>query len=286
MWENFDITKIANWNLENYEKYINIFFDWILSFWPKVLWAIFVLWIWFKIVNMINRALNKIMDKANLDPMLETFISSLVVILLKVLVVISAAGIVWVETTSFVAMLAAAWLAIGMSLSWTLQNFAGWVMILLLKPYKIWDFIEAAGFSWTVNKIQIFNTVLITPDKKTIIIPNSDISNKSITNFSAEPIRRVDLVIWVSYSDDIDLVKETLKEIALSEPRILEDETITITMANLWESSVDFNFRFFVKSSDFWPTRWDILEKIKKTFDEKWISFPFPHREVYINNKK
>lgn len=285
MWENFDITKITNWSLENYEKYADIIIEWILSFWPKVLGAIFVLWIWFKIVNMINRWLTKIMSKANLDPMLETFISSLVVILLKVLVVISSAWIVWVETTSFVAMLAAAWLAIGMSLSWTLQNFAGWVMILLLKPYKIWDFIEAAWFSWTVDKIQIFNTILITPDKKTIIIPNSDISNKSITNFSSEPIRRVDLVIWVSYSDDIDLVKETLKEIALSEPRILENETITIAMSNLWDSSVDFNFRFFVKSGDFWPTRWDILEKIKKTFDEKWISFPFPHREVYINNK-
>lgn len=285
MWENFDITKITNWSLENYEKYADIIIEWILSFWPKVLGAIFVLWIWFKIVNMINRWLTKIMSKANLDPMLETFISSLVVILLKVLIVISSAWIVWVETTSFVAMLAAAWLAIGMSLSWTLQNFAGWVMILLLKPYKIWDFIEAAWFSWTVDKIQIFNTILITPDKKTIIIPNSDISNKSITNFSSEPIRRVDLVIWVSYSDDIDLVKETLKEIALSEPRILENETITIAMSNLWDSSVDFNFRFFVKSGDFWPTRWDILEKIKKTFDEKWISFPFPHREVYINNK-
>lgn len=285
MWENFDITKITNWSLENYEKYADIIIEWILSFWPKVLGAIFVLWIWFKIVNMANRALNKVMDKANLDPMLESFISSLLVILLKVLIVISAAWIVWVETTSFIAMLAAAWLAIGMALSWTLQNFAWWVMILLLKPYKIWDFIDTAWFAGTVDKIQIFNTILITLDKKTIIIPNSDIINKSITNFSSEPVRRVDLVIWVSYSDDIDLVKETLKEIALSEPRILENETINITMANLWDSSVDFNFRFFVNSSDYWPTRWDILEKIKKTFDEKGISFPFPHREVYINNK-
>lgn len=269
----------------DYQKYIDLAIEWTISYGPKILWALLVLWIGFKIVKMIDRALVKIMDRAELDPMLESFISSLVIIILKVLVIISAAWIVWVQTTSFVAMLAAAWLAIGMALSWTLQNFAGWVMILFLKPYSIWDYIEAAWYSWTVKEIHIFNTVLVTPDKKVIIIPNSDLSNSSMTNYSVEPIRRLDLQVWVSYSDDIDLVKSTLDEIAKSDERVIVKDWITIALNELWDNAVIFNFRVFCKSWDYWGLRWDLLEDIKKTFDKKGISFPFPQRDVYVYNK-
>ena len=253
---------------------------------PKILWALLVLWIGFKIVNMINRGVHKIMEKNSWDPMLESFLSSLISILLKVMVIISAAGIIWVQTSSFVAMLAAAGLAIGMALSGTLQNFAGWVMILMFKPYKIWDYIEAGGYSGSVSQIHIFNTILLTPDKKTIIIPNSDISNSAMTNYSSEPVRRLDMQVWISYSDDIDLAKNTLLELAKADSRVMQDKDITIVVDSLWDSAVIINFRFFLKSSDYWPTKWEMTEKIKKTFDKKGLNFPFPQRDVHTYQAK
>lgn len=253
---------------------------------PKILWALLVLWIGFKIVNMINRGVHKIMEKNSWDPMLESFLSSLISILLKVMVIISAAGIIWVQTSSFVAMLAAAGLAIGMALSGTLQNFAGWVMILMFKPYKIWDYIEAGWYSGSVSQIHIFNTILLTPDKKTIIIPNSDISNSAMTNYSSEPVRRLDMQVWISYSDDIDLAKNTLLELAKADSRVMQDKDITIVVDSLWDSAVIINFRFFLKSSDYWPTKWEMTEKIKKTFDKKGLNFPFPQRDVHTYQAK
>lgn len=253
---------------------------------PKILWALLVLWIGFKIVNMINRGVHKIMDKNHWDPMLESFLSSLISILLKVMVIISAAGIIWVQTSSFVAMLAAAGLAIGMALSGTLQNFAGWVMILMFKPYKIWDYIEAGGYSGSVSQIHIFNTILLTPDKKTIIIPNSDISNSAMTNYSSEPVRRLDMQVGISYSDDIDLAKDTLLELAKADSRVMQDKDITIVVDSLWDSAVIINFRFFLKSSDYWATKWEMTEKIKKTFDKKGLNFPFPQRDIHTYQAK
>jgi small conductance mechanosensitive channel len=179
-------------------------------------------------------------------------------------------------------MLAAAGLAIGMALSGTLQNFAGWVMILAFKPYKIGDFIEAGWHSGSVKEIHIFNTILLSGDRKQIIIPNSDISNASMINYSTEKRRRVDLQVWVSYTDDLDLVKTTLKEISESEKRIIQKEGITIAVAELWDNAVIFNYRFFVKSADYWGVRGDILETVKKIFDKKGISFPFPQRDVHL----
>lgn len=277
-------------NIDNLNtEQLNILFEKITAYWieiiPKFIWALLVLWIGFKIVNMINKWVHKIMEANDWDPMLESFLSSLISILLKVMVIISAAGIVWVQTTSFVAMIAAAGLAIGMALSGTLQNFAGWVMILLFKPYKIWDFIDAGWYSWTVSQIHIFNTILLTGDKKTIIIPNSDISNASMINYSTQKQRRLDLQVWISYSDDIDLAKQTLLELAQKEKRIDHNQTITIVVDSLWDNAVIINFRFFVNSWDYWAVRWEMLENIKKTFDKKWLNFPFPQREVHIYNK-
>ena len=278
-------------NLENVDMaQVQILADKFLEYWvsvvPNIIWAILVLWIGLKIVNMINRMVDKIMLKHDWDPMLESFITNLIAIVLKVVVIISAAGMIGVQTSSFIAMLAAAGLAIGMALSGTLQNFAWWVMILMFKPYKIGDYIEAGWHAWSVKEIHIFNTILLSWDKKTIIIPNSDISNASMVNYSTQPKRRIDLQVWVSYSDDIDLVKETLKEISESEERVLLDEWVTIGLAELWDNAVIFNFRVFVKASDYWPVRYDILENIKKTFDKKGISFPFPQRDVHLFQEK
>lgn len=286
MTENLNIDSIASSTITNSEKYINILIDFSANFWPKLIGAILVLWIGFKVVNLINKAMWKLMDTADWDPMLETFIQSLTSIIIKILVFISAAWVLWVETSSFVALLAATGLAIGMALSGTLQNFAGWVMVLILKPFKTGDFIEAGWFAWVVKEIHIFNTILLSGDKKTIIIPNSQISNSSMINYSSQPKRRIDLQIWIGYSDDIDLTKETLKEIAKSEKRIVKKEWITIAIAELWDNAVIFNYRFFVKSADYWDVRWDILETVKKTFDKKSISFPFPQRDVHLYKQK
>ena len=277
---------INNIDYSNPSIYINYLVDFLVKFGPKLIWALVVLWIWFKIINIINKAVDKVMDKANWDPMLESFLSSLISITLKILVFIIAAWVLWVQTTSLIAILTAAWFAVGMALSWTLQNFAWGVMILILKPFKLWDYVELSWKGWSITEIWIFNTTLTTPDKKRIIIPNSDISNWTIINYSSEAKRRVDLQVWIWYWDDIKLTKETLENIAKSEKRIIYDDWVTIAIAELWDNAVIFNFRFFVKSEDYWPVRWDILEEIKITFDKKWISFPFPQRDVHIYNEK
>jgi small conductance mechanosensitive channel len=218
--------------------------------------------------------------------MLRSFVISLSNILLKIMVIIAAAGILWVQTSSFVAMLAAAWFAIGMALSGTLQNFAWWVIILLLKPFRIGHYVEIWGYAWTIKEISIFNTVLITPDKKRVIIPNSDIANWSMINYSAEPKRRIDLVIWVAYSSNTDIVKKTLLEIAQKNEKVLQDETIVVWITEFADSSVNFNFRFYVESANYLDVKYEILEAVKKTFDKKKISFPFPQRDVHLYNEK
>lgn len=265
---------------------MGFFVDWLSDFWPKLIGALLILWIWFKVVNLLDKWMEKLMEKAEWDPMLESFISSLVAMILKVLVIISAAWVVWVQTSSFVAMLAAAWLAIGMALSGTLQNFAGWVMILLFKPYKLWDFIDAGWHAWTVKEIHIFNTIVLTPDRKRIIIPNSNISNNSMTNFSAESKRRVDHIIGIDYGDDIDKARKVLLEIAEKEERIIQKDWITVVVWELWDNSVNLYFRFFVKSKDYFNTKCAILEEVKKTFDKKGLNFPYPQRDVHLYNEK
>ena len=279
-------TQVTNMMWIDFYKYSDIVIEWILSYTPKFIGALFVLWIGFKIINIIEKWIGKVMDKQKLSPMLKSFVTSLSSILLKVMVIIAAAWMMWVQTSSFIAMLAAAWFAIGMALSWTLQNFAWGVMILLLKPFRIWHYVEIWGYSWSVKEIWIFNTTLLTPDKKRVIIPNTDIANGSMINYSSEPKRRVDFVIGVSYDDDIDKVKETLLKIAQKDKRIIQNMEITIWLSELWDNSVNFVFRFFVKSSDYWTTKFDILETVKKTFDKKGISFPFPQRDVHMYNEK
>ena len=279
-------TQVTNIMWIDFYKYTDVVVEWVLSYTPKFIGALFVLWIGFKIINIVEKWIGKMMDKQKLSPMLKSFVTSLSSMLLKVMVIIAAAWMMWVQTSSFIAMLAAAWFAIGMALSWTLQNFAWGVMILLLKPFRIWHYVEIWGYAWSIKEIWIFNTTLLTPDKKRIIIPNSDIANWSMINYSAEPKRRVDFIIWVSYDDDIDNVKKTLLIIAQKDKRILQNLDITIWLIELWDNSVNFAFRFFVKSSDYWTTKFDILETVKKTFDKKGISFPFPQRDVHLYNEK
>lgn len=268
------------------EKYYDLIITWVMAYTPKILGALAVLWIWFKIINKIWEVVLKIMSKQKIDEMLKSFLTSLMTWILKILVIIASAGMLGVQTSSFIAMLAAAGLAIGMALSGTLQNFAGWVMILLFKPFKAGHWVEVWGHAGTITKIEIFNTIMLTWDRKTIIIPNSEVTNSSMVNYSNESKRRIDLEVGISYTDSIDLAKETLAEIAKNDKKVLQKEEVTIWVKELWDNAVILVFRPFVKSQDYWPTYFRLNESIKKTFDKKGLNFPFPQRDVHMYNQK
>jgi len=269
--------------LENYYQTLT---SGVIDYIPKIIGAIVIIWIWFKLVNILATWVEKLLTRQKIAPMLRSFTISFSNMILKVMVLLAATWVLWVQTSSLVAMLAAAGFAIGMALSWTLQNFAGWVMILLLKPFRIGHYVEAGGHAGTVREIGIFNTTLTTTDEKKVFIPNSDISNSATINYSASSTRRVDMVIWISYDDDIDVAKKLLQTIADKDERIIKDKAVTIWVIELWDNSVNLAFRFFVKNPDYWPVWFDTLETVKKTFDKKGVNFPFPQRDVHLYNEK
>jgi len=272
--------------LETISFVINIYVLILLRYGTIVI--IFFIGVYFglKIIKNGIKLLKKILNKQRLDKTLTKFLMSIVESVLKVLLFLSLVQYVGIPTTSFVAIFGAASLAIGMALSGTLQNFAGGAMLLAFRPFKVGDYVELAGHSGTVEEIQIFNTVLNTPDNKKIIIPNAECSNSSMVNYSATGKRRVDLTIGVGYGDDIDKVKDVLKKILKEENRIIDLDDALIAVSNLGDNSVDFTVRMWVKAGDYWGVYFHTLETIKKTFDKEGISFPFPQRDVHIYNEK
>lgn len=256
----------------------------LTTYGPKIVLAIVTLMIGLWIVKLIGKLINKALMKSNVDVSLQRFLSSLVTVLLKIMVLISVISMLGVETTSFVALIGAAGLAVGLALQGSLANFAGGVLILLFKPFKVGDFIEAQGYAGSVFAIQIFNTILKTPDNKRIIIPNGSLSNGSITNFSAEPTRRVDMAFGISYDDDIKKAKSILKDIVEADERILKDPAPVIVLKELADSSVNFAVRTWCNAPDYWNIFFDMQEKVKLEFDSKGISIPFPQRDVHLYN--
>ena len=271
---------------EKYMPSVENLVPYLTDWGSKIFFALLTVYIGFKVVWYLQKAFKKLMDLREYDPMVESFLSSLVGGLLKIMIFISAAWVLWVKTDSFIAMLAAAGFAIGMALSGTLQNFASWLIIVMFKPFKIGDYIDVAGQAWTVSGIQIFNTIMLTTDKKTIVMPNSQITGSSLVNYSEQANRRVDMEIWIGYSDDIALAKKLLQKIADWDERIDAEKDITIWVKELWDNSVIIAFRFYVESADYWAVWFDVTEKIKLTFDKKWVSFPFPQRDVHLYNEK
>ena len=235
------------------------------------------------VVSLFVRGLRKVMQKREVDKTLETFVCNLVRIALMVVVVIAAISQVGIETTSFIAIFGAAGLAVGLALQGSLSNFAAGVLIVLFRPYRVGDFVEAAGIAGSVEQVQILTTVLKTPDNKMIIVPNSQIMDSIITNYSANDTRRVDMVVGVSYSDDLDKVHATLKELVAADERILDDPECKIAVSELADSSVNFILRPWVKTEDYWGVFFDLTETIKKRFDKEGISFPFPQQDVYLH---
>lgn len=249
----------------------------------KLIGAIICLWLGWKIVHVLCKALEKWFEKTEYDEALETFIHSLVSMSLRVILVITCASIAGFPMTSFVAILGAAGLAIGMALSGTLQNFAGGVLILILKPFKVGDFIEAQGHSGKVRSIQIFNTIINTGDNKRIILPNGPLATGSVINYSAEDKRRVDFTFGISYDDDIDQAKELLGTIINADERVHEDPEPLVAVHALADNSVNIIVRAWADASDYWGVYFDVTEKVKKSFDKEGLSFPFPQTDIHLH---
>jgi small conductance mechanosensitive channel len=234
------------------------------------------------VIRLLVGAISKMMSKQGVDKTLETFICNLVRTALMVVVVIAAIGALGVETTSFIAIFGAAGLAVGLALQGSLSNFASGVLIVLFRPYRVGDFVEAAGISGSVEQVQILTTILKTGDNKQIIVPNSQIMDSIITNYSANDTRRVDMVVGVSYEDDLDKVRKTIEELLAADERILDEPAPLIAVSELADSSVNFVVRPWVRSGDYWGVMFEMTEAIKKRFDKEGISFPYPQQDVHV----
>jgi len=234
------------------------------------------------IINRVVKGFRHLLVVRNVDETLIPFLVSLIGVILKALLFISVITYVGIPMTSFIALLGAAGLAIGMALSGTLQNFAGGVILLILKPFKVGDYLEAQGHAGVVKEIQVFNTVLLTLDNKTVIIPNGGLSTGAMVNYSDQETRRVDLVFGIGYDDDIDKARDIIKEVIAKEATILTDPEPFVGVVELGDNSVNLVTRVWTKSAEYWNVYFFLNEYVKKAFDNQGISIPYPQRDVHI----
>jgi small conductance mechanosensitive channel len=254
----------------------------VLEYALPALFAVLILVVGTWIARLIKRAASKVMHKRGLDPIIIGFVTNFLYIGLLVFVVLAALERVGVRTTSFVAVIGAAGLAIGLALQGSLANFAAGFLMVIYRPFKKGDYVEAAGTAGIVDEIQVFTTILKTPDHRRVIVPNSKVMGDNITNYSALDTRRLDLTFGVGYSDDIKKVKAVLMQIAQSDERVLKDPAPQVLLDELADSSVNFIMRVWVKSADYWGFRFDTMENVKLAFDREGISIPFPQRDVHV----
>ncbi|MGC9323655.1 MAG: mechanosensitive ion channel family protein [Desulfomonilia bacterium] len=248
----------------------------------KIVAALLILIIGRWVAKIIQRLTGKVLGKRAVDPMIISFVENLVYIALLVFIVIAALAQLGIQTTSFIAVIGAAGLAIGLALQGSLSNFAAGFLILIFRPFKAGDYVEAGGTAGSVEKIQVFTTQFATPDNRTVIIPNSKIMGDTITNYSAKDTRRVDLVFGVSYGDDLDKVRTVIKNVIEKDSRILKDPEPMIVVSELADSSVNFTVRVWVKTADYWGVFFDTMETVKKNFDAEGITIPFPQQDVHM----
>jgi small conductance mechanosensitive channel len=246
--------------------------------------AVFIIGRW--VVKYLRRLIRMIMEKRNVDPTLTKFFTNLSYIALLTFVIIAALGMLGIQTTSFIAVLGAAGLAIGLALQGSLSNFAAGILMIIFRPFKVGDLIEGAGVYGAVEEIQIFTTQLVTPDNKTIIVPNAQMTSDNIINYSAKGTRRADMVIGIGYGDDIDKARGIISEVLSQDERILKDPPFQIAVSELADSSVNFVVRPWVKSGDYWSVIFDTTEAIKKRFDAEGVNIPFPQRDVHVYEHK
>lgn len=259
--------------------FVNLY---IIPWGLRILGALAILLIGRWIARWLVGLSRRLMDRSGMDATLSTFLCNMLNALLLAVVVIAALDQLGVQTTSLLAVLGAAGLAVGLALKDSLSNFASGVLLILFQPFRVGDFIEAAGVSGTVEAVGIFNTTLRTGDNRTIIVPNSQIYSGTIVNNSARPTRRIDLVIGIGYEDDIRKAKRLLEELLQKDERILDDPAPSVALAELADSSVNFNVRPWVKTEDYWNVRADLLQAIKETFDAEGISIPYPQQDIHL----
>jgi len=253
-----------------------------VEFGLKLLVAIVIFYVGRLVARILTNTLHKLMQKQKADPILESFVCNLAYWVVMLFVIIASINHIGIETTSLIAVMGAAGLAVGLALQGSLSNFASGVLIVVFRPYRVGDFVEAAGISGVVLQVQILTTVMKTGDNKQIIVPNSQIMGSIITNYSANDTRRVDMTIGVSYDDDLDKVRKTIQELVDADDRILKDPECLIAVSALADSSVNFAVRPWVKTSDYSNVMFDLTEAIKKRFDQDGISFPFPQQDVHL----
>ncbi|MDO6441496.1 MULTISPECIES: mechanosensitive ion channel family protein [unclassified Marinobacter] len=252
----------------------------VMTYAPKVLLAIVTLIIGMWLINRFVKMLDSRLGKK--DPTLNKFLCGLLSAILKILLLVSVASMVGIATTSFVAIIGAAGLAVGLALQGSLGNFAGGVLILLFKPFKVGDVIEAQGFLGSVREISILYTIVDTFDNRRVVIPNGQLSNSSLTNMSVYDTRRCDMSFGIGYGDDIDKAKSIVMRLISEDERALKDPAPIVVVGSLGDSSVNLTVRAWTKAGDLWPFNWDMQERVKKAFDAEGISIPFPQRDVHM----
>ncbi|VGO19806.1 mechanosensitive ion channel family protein [Pontiella sulfatireligans] len=257
-----------------------------MEYGAKILGALIVLFIGMWVAKMIKKGVIKLMEKRSVDPTLISFVASLLYMAMQIFVIVAALEKLNIKTTSFIAILGAAGLAIGLALQGSLANFAAGVLMIIFKPFKVGDVIDAAGSMGSVLEIGIFTTIMKTPDNKKMIVPNAAVTGGTITNINTFGTRRVDLIAGIGYGDDIDKAKAVLESIIAADERILKDPAPTIAVVELADSSVNFVVRPWTKSADYWGVYFDTTETIKKRFDAEGISIPFPQSDVHLYEHK
>lgn len=271
-------------NLFNLENFSQQFSTLLASYAPKVLGAILTLIIGFWIANRLASWVKKLMAKQKVEDTVQGFVGSIVGVGLKIMVLLAAAGMFGIETTSFVAIFSALAFAIGLALQGNLGHMAAGILVLIFKPYKVGDFIVAQGYSGTVKEIGIFNTILTTLDNRVVIIPNGAVTSGPIENLSTNSIRRVPLTFGIGYDDDIDQARAVLLKVAEACPEVDHEKGVEVLVSELADSSVNLVIRPWCKSSDYWKVHFYMHENVKKEFDKAGIGIPFPQLDVHLNN--
>ena len=266
--------------MEQLSAYSDRFIDWIFAYGPKIIGAIVVFVLGLYVTNWLTRQVSRGMNRRQLDVSLQSFLSSMVGVGLKILLLITVAGMLGIQTTSFIAVVGAMGLAIGLALQGSLANFAGGVLILIFKPFKVGDLIESQGQTGHVSEILIFNTILLTPENKTVILSNGAVSNNTIINYSRQGTLRVDLTMAVSPANDIQKVKKVVEDAMISHPKVLKDPKPTVNILRIGDGMVTLAVRPYAAVADYWDVYFDLHEKLKNGFDSNDIAAPIPTRVI------
>ena len=271
-------------NKEAFQEYVELVINMALGYAPKVLLALITLIIGLWLIRRVIKLVHKAMEMRDVDPSLRGFLSGLVNIVLKVLLIISIAQMVGIETTSFIAVLGAAGLAIGLALQGSLGNFAGGVLILFFRPFRVGDFIETHEVTGTVQSINVLNTIITTMDNNTAVVPNGMVANNKLINYTKVEARRVDMIVGIGYKDDIDKAKQVIVDVLNSDELVLQDPPPFVGVIGLGDSSVDLAVRPHCKAEHYWDVWFNTFENVKKALDSNDVEIPYPQRDVHMKN--